>query len=783
VAVLGKRSRAAAARTEAVGDDARIPLSIVVVAYDIDRELPRTLASLASSYQRGVTDADYEVIVVDNGSPTPVDPAVFKGLDGRFRLVRIDDASPSPAPAVNRGIREARGDTIGVMVDGARLASPGLVRYAIAGSRLHPRSGVVTLGWYLGADFQRFQLEAGWSKADEDRLLASIDWPSDGYRLYEIATMDESSSGGWFFGVFESNALFLPAAVWDELGGFDERFDTPGGGLVNHDTLKRATLLDDVDWVMLLGEGTFHQLHGGVATNAAPAKHESSMARWVAQYEEIAGRTIERPYLRDPIFVGELPEALRPQLGHEIAAKLNDEQRYLVKPTPPVRFPDADAVDDPMAAEWARLAGDAARRGLNVETTVYGRLARAAAPDAGQVEPILAAFANMGDVRELALERRVRFHVDAGDACERVGQLDAAREHYLAALADDPGNSLAYRGLSRVRMPGPAYHSVLAKVHELLDPTTYLEIGVCEGDSLTLARAPTVAVGVDPEPKIRRPISVECHIYRETSTEFFKHRDVRSLFGGRGPSLVFIDGLHEFTAALEDFWQVEAISDPGTIVVLHDMIPFDEVTQRADRVHDFYTGDVWKMLHCLSEVRPDLSWFTVRTPPSGLTFVSGLDATSTVLRDRYSELVAQFGRLPFDESRETPGEVIDNDWNLVADRLLGSRAAARRSAAEREELELGRVDAPTEAPLVVGTSDEALSRRVRELEDRELVRRAETDELRRAIDHAEAQLRERHSDADVTAAELEALRATKLYRWSRPIRRVVARARRRGDVA
>ena len=748
-----------------------LPLSIVVVAYDIERELPRTLQSLAVGYQQRVDADDFEVIVVDNGSPKPVDPGVFQGLDGQFRLVRIEDASPSPAPAVNRGIQEARGAAIGVMVDGARLASPGLVRYAIDGGAIHPRAGVVALGWYLGFDFQRFQLDAGWTKADEDRLLASIDWPSDGYRLFEISTMDESSSGGWFFGPFECNALFLPAEVWDELGGFDEHFDTPGGGLVNYDALKRASLLADVGWVMLLGEGTFHQLHGGVATNASPTKHEESMRTWVAQYEAIAGRPLERPYLPDPVFLGVLPTQMRQQYAQDLNAKLGDEKLYESnQPPPPVRLPDPATVADPMAAEWARLAAGAARRGLNVETAIYARWARNAAPDAGEVEPLIASIANMGTLEQLSPERRIRFHNDAGDACERAGDLAEAERHFRAVLDDDPGNSLAYRGLSRVRLPGPAYHSILGQVHELLDPTTYLEIGVCEGDSLTLVRPPTVAVGVDPEPRISKPISVECHLYRETSTEFFKHRDVRKLFGGRGPSLVFIDGLHEFPQALEDFWQVEAISDPGTIVVLHDMLPFDEVTQRADRVHDFYTGDVWKMLHCLAEVRPDLAWFTVRTPPSGLTFVTGLDSDSTVLRDRYTELVQQFGRLPFDATHATPGEVVDNDWNAIADRLLGWRAASRRSAAARDELE-SREDA-TE---VIGATDEALSRRVRELEERDVERRAERDELRRAVDHAESQLRQRHSDADATAAELEALRATKLYRWTRPARRLVAK--------
>ena len=49
-----------------------LSLSVVVVAYDMARELPRTLRSLSTPYQRDLESADYEVVVVDNGSPEPL---------------------------------------------------------------------------------------------------------------------------------------------------------------------------------------------------------------------------------------------------------------------------------------------------------------------------------------------------------------------------------------------------------------------------------------------------------------------------------------------------------------------------------------------------------------------------------------------------------------------------------------------------------------------------------------------------------------------------------------
>src|SRR5471032_1432478 len=163
-------------------------LSVVVVFYNIPREVPRTLLSLSASYQRDIAPGDYEVIVVDNGSDPALDPEMVASFGNNFRLIRVDPAPPSPAHAVNRGIAEARGDIVGVMIDGARIASPGLLHFALHGAQLYDNAIVATLGWYLGFGFQRFAMRTGYDTAREDALIASINWPEEGYRLFEIST-------------------------------------------------------------------------------------------------------------------------------------------------------------------------------------------------------------------------------------------------------------------------------------------------------------------------------------------------------------------------------------------------------------------------------------------------------------------------------------------------------------------------------------------------------------------------------------------------------------------
>jgi glycosyltransferase involved in cell wall biosynthesis len=258
-------------------------LSVIVVVYNIPREAARTLHSLSAQYQRHIRADDYEVIVVDNGSKPPFDPRILEPLSGNFRLIRIDPAPPSPAQAVNRGLAEAKGEIIGVMIDGARIVTPGLLHFARHGAQLFDRGVVATLSWYLGFDLQRWSMRAGYGHAREEALLAGIGWPNDGYRLFEVATPEESSLDGWLQPIAESNALFMSRASWDILGNFDERFDAPGGGLVNHDVFRRALALPAAELVLLLGEGTFHQFHGGVATNASVERAAGNWARWVRQ--------------------------------------------------------------------------------------------------------------------------------------------------------------------------------------------------------------------------------------------------------------------------------------------------------------------------------------------------------------------------------------------------------------------------------------------------------------------------------------------------------------------
>ena len=61
-------------------------LSCVVVAYNMSRELPRTAYTLTRG-QKGIDPADYEVVIVDNGSREPVEAGRFVDLGVDVRVI------------------------------------------------------------------------------------------------------------------------------------------------------------------------------------------------------------------------------------------------------------------------------------------------------------------------------------------------------------------------------------------------------------------------------------------------------------------------------------------------------------------------------------------------------------------------------------------------------------------------------------------------------------------------------------------------------------------------
>lgn len=198
-------------------------------------------------------------------------------------------------------------------------------------------------------------------------------------------------------------------------------------------------------------------------------------------------------------------------------------------------------------------------------------------------------------------------------------------------------------------LAGLNYQNALQKLHQMLSPLTYLEIGSFTGASLSLAAG--TAIAIDPNlTMIANPMAGKtgCLLFQMTSDEFFERYNPLRLLG-TFIDFAFLDGLHLFEYLLRDFINVEKSCGPNSVIVLHDCVPTDvgiadrEGNPKLRPAHPgWWTGDVWKLVPILRTWRPDLKITVLDAFPTGLVVIQGLDPRSSRLASGYDEICAKW---------------------------------------------------------------------------------------------------------------------------------------------
>ena len=243
-------------------------ISIIVIAYRMPEQLERTLLTLAAEYQRGVDVGDYEVVIVENSSADNLSSAIVEQLPKNFRYFLREEPGHSPVPAINFAFSECRGASIGLIMDGARMMSPGCIRTALDAFAITTDALVVVPGYHLGEQEQHLHETDAEALAQENALLDSVDWRSDGYELFTIATFSGANRRGYLHPIMECNCVFASADNFRRIGHADPQFTMPGGGSINLHIYRSLGMLPGTRVFVLPGEGSFHQYHGGVTTSS-----------------------------------------------------------------------------------------------------------------------------------------------------------------------------------------------------------------------------------------------------------------------------------------------------------------------------------------------------------------------------------------------------------------------------------------------------------------------------------------------------------------------------------
>ncbi len=187
-------------------------MSVVIPTFNRAQMVGDCVASVLAS-----TGVAIEVIVVDDASPddTVANLAARFGGDSRVRCVRNEHNS-FQAVSRNHGAREAKGDYL-LFLDDDNLVDSAMISELLACFARHPDAGLVApmsvhrrpgregLVWTLGSDFNR------WTSQPRDRgaNLPLAELPAE--------PVDYPTT-------YSPNAFMVPRALYEELGGMDERY-------------------------------------------------------------------------------------------------------------------------------------------------------------------------------------------------------------------------------------------------------------------------------------------------------------------------------------------------------------------------------------------------------------------------------------------------------------------------------------------------------------------------------------------------------------------------------
>ncbi|MFC1590575.1 glycosyltransferase family 2 protein [Candidatus Omnitrophota bacterium] len=297
IKALGKKflkTRPAASKTPLI--------SFIVVVHKMPRQAENTLYTLSTRYQRNVSERDYEVIVVENRSDSLMDREKALSYGSNFRYFLREEAGKSPAGALNFGFSQALAPMICIIIDGAQMATPRVVEYALCAQRISPSALIAVPGYHLGPDKQDFSLTAGYDERAKKELLGTVDCKKNGYLLFEISCFSPGNKCGFFHPLMECSCLFCSRESFEKIGGADERFNMPGGGMLNLDLYRRLGMLPESKIIVLPGEGSFHQYHEGVTTMET-GNNKALYASFNKQYRELRGEEFRSPR-KEPMLLG-----------------------------------------------------------------------------------------------------------------------------------------------------------------------------------------------------------------------------------------------------------------------------------------------------------------------------------------------------------------------------------------------------------------------------------------------------------------------------------------------
>ena len=199
-----------------------LPVSVIVSYYDAPEALARTLAALETQdWPREL----FEVVIVDDGSPVPLEVPRTTPLN--ITVVRQEDRGFGLARARNTGARAATHDIL-IFLDGDMLAEAGWI--AAHARWHHAVSGILTLGFRAhlavkGVTAAAIRERSGPLKELFADRSDEEEWREDVMaRTHELTSRHDD-----LFMAMEAGNMGIRRHLYNLVGGLDESFTRWGG--------------------------------------------------------------------------------------------------------------------------------------------------------------------------------------------------------------------------------------------------------------------------------------------------------------------------------------------------------------------------------------------------------------------------------------------------------------------------------------------------------------------------------------------------------------------------
>jgi hypothetical protein len=207
------------------------------------------------------------------------------------------------------------------------------------------------------------------------------------------------------------------------------------------------------------------------------------------------------------------------------------------------------------------------------------------------------------------------------------------------------------------------YKDFLPKLHEIINAKRYIEIGIRHGYSLSLAKnAKKIAIDPNYDSKDMQFDIKDATFFKMGSDDFFAKKSLQEL-GFKGFDLAYIDGMHLFEFALRDFINLEKFAGDSSVIIIDDVLPRDVSEASRTPSGGSWTGDVWKIIDCLMEYRPELmsNAILAGSQPTGCLIISYLNSESRVLENSYDEIMNKY---------------VHTDYSLMPDSKITDRVVS-----------------------------------------------------------------------------------------------------------